>query len=287
MIKITADSTCDLSPEILNRLDIAIAPLYVLVESESYRDGVDITPEDIFRFVEGGRKVRTAAVNQYDYEHLFARYAKDCDAVIHISISAAFSACFGNARLAAEAFRNVTVVDSRNLSSGSGHVVMDAAEMARRGAGASEILRHLEDVIPRVDASFVIETLDSLRRGGRCSGLEAVGAKLLQIKPCIEVVNGEMKVGAKYRGSFPRCLEHYVLDRLIAGRDADLSRAFITHSGCAPETVRAVRELVKARAPFEEVYETRAGCTVSGHCGPGTLGVLFKRSRPKRGIEAS
>ncbi len=286
MIKITADSTCDLSPEILDRLDIALAPLYVLAGGACYRDGVDIAPEDIFRLVESGRTVRTAAVNQYDYERLFARYAKDYDAVIHITIGSAFSACFVNARMAAEGFANVTVVDSQNLSSGSGHAVMDAAEMARRGAGAAEILAHLADAIPRVDASFVIETLDYLRRGGRCSGLEAVGAKLMQIKPCIEVVRGEMRVGARYRGSFSRCLEHYVADRLGDARDLDPGRVFITHPGCAPETIRAVREMVLSLAPFKEVCETRAGCTISGHCGPKTLGVLFKRAKPKSGVVA-
>lgn len=284
MIKITADSTCDLPADILARLNITLAPLYTLVDDESYRDGVDIAPDDIFRFTKAGRRVRTAAVNQYDYERLFRKFAGEHDAVIHIAISQHFSACYDNACLAAREFPNVYVIDSRNLSSGSGHVVMDAAEMASRGLRAEEIVRALDEIIPRVDASFVIEDLEYLRRGGRCSGLEAVGARLLQIKPCIEVVKGEMKVGKKYRGSFEHCLERYVRDRLALVGDIDCSRAFITHPACAPETVRQVRGLVASLAPFEEIIETRAGCTVSCHCGPATLGVLFKRIRPKTAL---
>ena len=263
-----------------------IAAVRALVDGESYRDGVDITPADIFRHAEAGRKVRTAAANQYDYERLFERFSADFDAVIHIAISQEFSACFGNACLAARDFPNVYVVDSRNLSSGSGHVVADAAEMAQSGAKADEIIRRLGETIPCVDASFVIDNLDYLRRGGRCSGLEAAGAKFLQLKPCIEVVGGEMKVGKKYRGSFDRCLEHYVSDRLDGRRDIDYRRVFITHPACAPETVQTVRSMIGSLAPFEEILETRAGCTVSNHCGPATLGILFKRTRPKTGVEA-
>ncbi len=284
MTKITADSTCDLSPEILKRLDVTLAPLYAQVDGESYRDGLDIAPADIIRHVEAGRKVRTAAVNQYDYEQLFGRFADDFQALIHIALGQRFSACYDNARQAAQGFQNVYVVDTRSLSSGSGHAVMDAAEMAHSGMRAGDIVRRLQESIPRVDASFVIESLDYLQRGGRCSGLEAIGARLLQIKPCIEVVNGEMKVGEKYRGSTGRCLEHYVRDRLEK-RDIDYSRVFITHSLCPPETVRAVHELVQSLAPFEQTLETQAGCTVSGHCGPGTLGILFKRTRPKTAVE--
>jgi DegV family protein with EDD domain len=285
MIKVTADSTCDLSPEILEKCDITLAPLYTLVDSESYQDGVDISPADIFRHAEAGHKVRTAAANQYDYEHLFERFSKDFEAVIHISVGQQFSACFGNALLAAQSFPNVYVVDSRNLSSGSGHLVLDAAEMARSGMRADQIVRSLQEIIPRVDASFMIESLEYLQRGGRCSGLEAAGARLLMIKPCIEVVNGEMKVGKKYRGSFEHCLEHYVRDRLEGQRDIDFSRVFITHPACAPEAARRVHDLVQNLAPFSEILETRAGCTVSGHCGPNTLGILFKRTRPKTAIE--
>jgi DegV family protein with EDD domain len=284
MIKITADSTCDLPAELLERLNVTPAPLYALVDGESYRDGVDIAPDDIFRFAEAGRRVRTAAANPCDYERLFERFAGDHEAVIHIAIGQQFSACYGNARLAAQGFSNVYVVDSRNLSSGSGHVVMDAAEMARDGLPAEEIVAALGEIIPRVDASFVIENLDCLRRGGRCTGLEAAGARLLQIKPCIEVVGGEMKVGKKYRGSFEHCLEHYARDRLADCGDIDYSRVFLTHPACAAETVGLVRGIVERLAPFEEVIETRAGCTVSCHCGPATLGVLFKRTHPKTAL---
>ena len=285
MIKITADSTCDLSPEILRKFGIALVPLYTMVDAESYLDGVDIAPSDVFRHWEAGRRVRTAAPNPNDYERLFDQYASSHDAVIHISISAQLSACFQNALFAAKRFPNVYVVDSRNLSTGSGHLALDAAEMAADGMRAEEIVRRLQEGIPLVDASFVIDNLDYLQRGGRCSGLEAVGARLLKIKPCIEVVNGAMKVGAKYRGSFPHCLEHYIHERLTGRWDIDYRRVFITHSACVPETVSLVSDLVKSLAPFEEVLETRAGCTVSNHCGPETLGILYKRTRPKTAVE--
>jgi DegV family protein with EDD domain len=286
MIKITADSTCDLSPKILRTYAITLIPLYTMVDAASYKDGVDITPADVFRHSEAGRRVRTAAVNPLDYERVFGQYAKEFDAVIHISIGAAFSSCYQNALDAARRFPNVHVVDSMNLSTGSGLVAMEAAEMAALGMDAEEIVRRLQTSIPLVDASFVIDNLDYLKRGGRCSGLEAVGARLLQIKPCIEVVNGAMKVGAKYRGSFTHCLEHYARDRLAGRQDIDFRRVFITHPACAPGVVGLISDLVKSIAPFEEVLETRAGCTVSNHCGPETLGILFKRTRPKTAVEA-
>ncbi len=282
MIKVTADSTCDLSPKILKDFDITLAPLHILVDGETFRDGVDITPADIFRYVdEKGKTCKTAAVNVYEYESLFEELSPVCDAVIHICISSGFSSCYQNALLAAQKFPNVYVVDSRNLSTGSGHIVYDAARMARDGFEPEVICRELQLSVPRVDASFVIDRLDYLHKGGRCSGLEAIGAKLLQVKPCIEVIEGKMRVGKKYRGSFERCLENYVKDRLADRENIDYSRVFITHPMCSAQTVAKVRESLRAFAAFDEIIETNAGCTVSSHCGPNTLGILFKRKIKK------
>ncbi len=278
MIKISADSTCDLSPELLEKLDISIVPLTIVAGEETYLDGVDITPGELFRFVEDeNRQCRTAAINTFDYLTRFKEYLKDYNAVIHICISSEFSSCYQNALLAAADLKNVYVVDSRNLSSGSGHAVCDAALKAGEGWAPERICAYLEEVIPKIEASFIIDKLDYLRRGGRCSALTAHGARVLQLKPCIEVTNGAMTVGKKYKGSFEKCLARYVRDRLEGRDDIDYSRIFITHTACAPEVVKAVREAVDQYAPFDKVIETRAGCTVSNHCGPNTLGILFKR----------
>lgn len=278
MIKITADSTCNLSPEILKSMDITIVPLHVEVDGKDYLDGVNITPTDIFRYVgEEGKTCKTAAVNVYEYTTFFTEYAPKYDAIIHINIGSDFSSCYQNAKIAAQQFENVYVIDSRNLSTGSGHLVYDAAKLAQQGMTAEAIMKHLENTIAKVDASFVIDRMDYLHKGGRCSGIEALGATLLKIKPSIEVVDGKMKVGKKYRGNFDRCLENYVKDRLSDPTDIDTSRIFITHSQCAPETVAKAKQIVQQYVQFDEVIETSAGCTISSHCGPNTLGILYKR----------
>ncbi len=278
MIKISADSTCDLSPEIIKAYDITIAPLGIVVGDKTFHDGVDIFPADVFRYVDKeGKTCKTAAVNVYEYHSLFSELTKKYEAVIHICISAEFSSCFQNAMVAAQDFKNVYVIDSRNLSTGSGHVVYDAALMAKEGLAPQEIADRLNAVIPKVEASFVIDRLDYLHKGGRCSTVAKLGANLLQLKPCIEVIDGKMTVGKKYRGKFDACLEAYVKDRLFERSDIDYSRVFITHPMCSPETVALVRAAIKRYVAFDEIIETHAGCTVSNHCGPNTLGILFKR----------
>lgn len=276
MIKITADSTCDLSPQILEEFDITLVPLHVLIDGKDHLDGVDIKPEDIFYHVGvEGKTCKTAAANVYEYENIFSEFSSQYDAVIHINISSDFSSCHQQAKIAAENFDNVYVVDSRNLSTGSGQVVYEAALMAREGVKAEEICRRLEELIPKVDASFVIDRMDYLYKGGRCSGLEAFGASLLRIKPSIEVVDGKMQVGKKYRGNLARCLENYVKDRLAGRDDIDYKRIFVTHTMQSPEMVEKVKETIKQYADFEEIIETKAGCTISSHCGPNTLGILY------------
>ncbi|WP_342462906.1 DegV family protein [Ureibacillus sp. FSL K6-8385] len=282
MIKITADSTCDLSPQILEQYNISLIPFHILIDDEDFRDGVDITPKDLFRYVsEEGKSCRTAAINVFEYENFFKEFSPNYDAVIHISLGSGFSSTHQNAKIAAEQFENVYVIDSQNLSTGSGHVVLEAAIMAQNGAQPEEIIKHLEEIVPKVDTSFVIDTMEYLRKGGRCSGIEAFGATLLKIKPSIEVVDGKMIVGKKYRGNFDRCIVNYVKDRLENNDDIDYSRVFITHSYCSPETVQKVREAIDKYAKFEEIIETYAGCTVSTHCGPNTLGILYKRKSKK------
>jgi DegV family protein with EDD domain len=278
-IKITADSTCDLSPELIKAYEIDIIPLYIIKNGDSFRDGVNITPEDIFTHVSNGGDIcTTSALNVSDYMEKFSELSPQYDAVIHINISAEFSACFQNATLAAAEFPNVYAVDSRNLSTGSGHVVIEAAKMAKSGMDAKDIVNKLNELTGRVEASFVIDKLEYLKKGGRCSALAALGANLLNLKPCIEVKDGAMHVAKKYKGAFEKSLKKYVKDRLEGRTDIDCSRIFITSSGCKPEVINMVRDTVEETLHFDEVLITTAGCTVSSHCGPNTLGILFMRN---------
>ena len=277
-IKITSDSTCDLSPEQIARHDIHIMPLCVNVGDRSCRDGVDVTPDELYAHVEaGGNLPSTAANNIDDYQKVFAQYADAYDAVIHLNISAGFSSCYQNACIAAEDFENVYVVDSRNLSTGHGLLVMKAVELAESGMDAAEIAKTLQHSTELVDASFILDQLAYLRKGGRCSAVAALGANLLKLKPCIEVKDGKMGVGKKYRGNFESCLKSYVTDRLSGQENLDLSRIFITHSGISESCINTALETIRELQPFREICITRAGCTVSSHCGPRTIGVLFLR----------
>ena len=278
-IKITADSTCDLSKELIDRYDIGIFPLCVVLDSQPLRDGIDITPRDIFAHVSAGGNIgSTTAVNVADYSDRFTDYRREYDAVIHFTISSDMSACYQNAVIAAQELTEVYVVDSRNLSTGIGHLVLDAAQMAADGVPASQIADTLNEKKHKLDVSFVLDTLDYLRRGGRCSALAALGANLLSLKPCIEVKGGAMGVGKKYRGSIEKCLFKYVQDRLQNTDSIDFSRIFVTYSdGFSDEFVDSVVAKVKELGPFEQGYKTMAGCTISNHCGPKCLGVLFYR----------
>lgn len=275
-IKISADSTCDLSPELVERYRIGIASLYIVRDGESLVDGVDITPDEIYDHVaKGGSMCSTAAVSVYDYEEFFRKELESADAVVHFHISGDMSACYQNACIAAQEFTNVYPVDSRNLSTGIGHLVLDAAEMAEQGMDAADIASALEKKREKLDVSFVIDTLEYLKRGGRCSALVAMSANLLHLKPCIEVKDGKMGVGHKYRGKLEKCYVQYIEERLKGRDDIDCHRIFITDSGCDEATWRELERVVRACQPFEEVIHTRAGCTVSNHCGPGCMGILY------------
>jgi DegV family protein with EDD domain len=277
-VKITSDSTCDLSKELLDRYDIAVIPLYIIKDGRSYRDGVDITPADIFSYVEEtGDFCTTAAVNTFDYIRFFESFSSKYDAVIHINIGAGFSLCNTNANAASKVFKNVYTVDSKNLSSGQGHIVLAAAEMAAAGLDADAIVKKLDDVIDRVETSFLIDRLDYIFKGGRCSLATALGANILHLRTCVEVQNGRMQVTKKYRGTFTSCVDTYVRDKLEGRNDLVLDRIFVTHPAASPEAVDAAQAAIRQTASFKEILETKAGCTISAHCGPKTLGILFIR----------
>ena len=278
MIRISSDSTCDLSPELLSAHHIARIPLHVVRDLQPLRDGEEITPDDIYEHVRAGGEVcQTVAVNLAEYLEFFGDLLREADAVIHFCISSEMSSCYQNACLAAAQLGNVYVVDSRTLSTGIGHLVLDAAELAESGLEPEAILAELTRRRDKLDVSFVLDTLDYIKRGGRCSAMTAFGANLLHIRPSIQVSGGAMGVAKKYRGPLDRVLEEYVADKLGDPATVDPRRVFITDSGVSEETRRTVEQAVLARVPFAQVYHTRAGCTISSHCGPNCLGILFYR----------
>jgi len=275
---ITCDSTCDLTPELYEAYGVEVIPLGISLGDEIYRDCVNIQSTDIFEYVsKTGQLPRTSAISIGEYTDVFKKYTDEGCAVIHINISSEFSSCYQNACIAAEDVGDVYPIDSRNLSSGSGHLVIEAAKMAQSGMEAEAIAERLKELQEKLDVSFVLQTLDYLQKGGRCSGIVALGANLLRLRPEIEVVDGKMQVGKKYRGTINRSITDYVRGRLEGRDDIVLDRIFVTHSHAPREVVDEVIALIRELHPFTEVIETFAGCTVSSHCGPECLGVLFFR----------
>lgn len=278
-IKVCADSTCDLSQDLVERYQINIQPLYVTLNGKSLRDGLEVTPADIYQYVDAsGELPSTAALTPADYAEEFRQFSSEYDAVVHINIGSGFSSCHQNACIAAAEFDNVYPIDSKNLSTGQGLVVLEAAKRAAAGMEIQQLLAEVQDLIPRVEASFLLDRLDYMRKGGRCSAVVALGANLLKLKPCIEVVDGQMKVVKKYRGQFEKCIETYVKDRLDGRMDQlEGEHAFLTHALAAESVLTSARQAADQYGEFMVRYETVAGCTVSSHCGPNTLGILFIR----------
>ncbi len=275
-IKITADSTCDLSPQQIAQHHITILPLTVSMGGNSYLDGIEATPADIYAHVAKYNELPiTAAVNMEQYYKCFSQYAKEYDAVIHVNIGSGFSSCYQNACLAASELDNVYVIDSQSLSTGNGQLALRAAELAESGIEASQIVETIEKLVPRLEISFILDHLEYLHKGGRCSAVAALGANLLHLKPCIEVIDGKMGVGKKYRGSYEKCLRAYIHDRLEGREDLDHARIFITHSGVDEQYVKIAMDTIRELQPFREICVTVAGCTISSHCGPGTLGIIY------------
>ena len=278
---ITSDSTTDLSRELRERYNVPVMPLKITLGDKIYTDGVDITPDDIYvHHDKTGELPKTSATNVGDCLEFFKPFTDAGKTVIHFTISSEMSSTYNNACLAAEELGNVYVIDTKNLSTGGGLLVVAAAEMLNAGLSAKETVEKTRALAPCVDASFVIDSLEYLYKGGRCSALAMFGANLLKLKPCIQVKDGKMDVAKKYRGKFSEVLKQYVKDKISDYSDIELDRVFITHAGCDPELVNEIVELVRKEVPFKEVFMTRAGCTVSSHCGANTLGVLFIRKSP-------
>lgn len=275
---IASDSTCDLNQELLERYQIKILPLGVSLGSSQYKDGVDIDPDAIYaHYEQTGELPKTSAVNIAEFSDFFARQTQDGNAMVLFTISSEMSSTYRNACLAAEEYEDVYVVDTRSLSTGGGLLVAEAGDMAAEGRSAAEIAEYCTAMTEKVSASFVVDDLEFLHKGGRCSAVAALGANLLQLKPCIVVKQGKMGVGKKYRGKFGPVLEKYVSEQLADIENIDRKRIFVTHAGCDSQIIDRCVEVVKKTAEFGEVQVTRAGCTISSHCGRNTLGVLFLR----------
>ena len=278
MIKITTDSTCDLPAHLLEQYDITVTPLGVVKGGKLYRDGIDIRTADIAAHVENGGDITTTnAVSIGDYETLFRELTEKYDAVVHLNIGAGFSCCHQNARLAAEEVPGVYVVNTENLSVGHGLLVLAAAEAARAGKSASEITAMLEEMAGRVEMSFVLDRLDYMKKGGRCSAVTALGANLLKLHPCIEVIDGKMSVTKKFRGSIEKVVADYVRDRLEGRTDIDTSRIILVDTCFDEHWAEIVADYLEQDGRFGEIIRAKAGCTIFSHCGPNTLGVVFLR----------
>lgn len=279
-IVLCADSTCDLSPELIERYHVHIKPLHIILDGKSHDDGVDITPDEIYTtYREKKILPTTSAVNVEEYKEMARPFIEAGNDVIHINLGSGISTSHNSCRIAAEETPGLYSIDSGNLSTGMGLVVIAAAERIAAGMPVEQIVVEVEEVTKHVEASFVIDTLEFLHKGGRCSTLAMLGANMLKLKPCIEVNNADstMTVGKKYRGSLDKALQDYVKDRLEGRTDIRTDRIFITHSGISEERVELVKRTIEQYMHFDEVLVTRAGCTISSHCGPNTLGILFVR----------
>ena len=274
---ITADSTCDLTQELLERFQVKTIPLHVLLVEESYLDGVDFTQEMIFqRYAKDKVLPRTAAISPQEFTDFFTPLVEAGYEVVFLCISSGLSGTYQNAVIAAQDLPGVYPVDSQQLTTGMGEMILAACGMRDKGMDAASIAQAMEEMIPRVNVSFVLDTLEYMWKGGRCTGVTAFGANLLNLKPCIEMRKGKLEVCKKYRGSIEKVYEKYIAERL-AGKTIDPTYFFITTSSPpSPELAQRLEDAVRKAVPgVQEIFFTRTGCTVTSHCGPGTMGVLF------------
>ena len=276
-IKITSDSTCDLSAELIEKYNIGIFSLSVILGGKTYKDG-EIDPSDIFAYIaENGELPKTAAGSSDDYTQFFDKYVRDCDNLIHFNISSKASSTHSAACVAAQKYGGkVLVVDSRALSTGQGLLVLKACDLAKEGLSAQEIVDKINSLRPLVNTSFVPDALDYLHKGGRCSLAALIGAKVLKLHPMIcENGEGQLIAKKKYMGGMSRCIKSYIEDLKAQYPAYDGARCFITHSSADKELVELAKKSVSELFEFDEIIETVAGSIVTSHCGRNTLGVLF------------
>ena len=275
-VVITSDSTCDLSQELLDRYDIPVIPLTITLGEDTFLDGSSFTPLDMYaRYKQDGTLPKTSAPSVQEFLDFFSQFTEKGCEVVHLDISSELSNTYNAACLAAEELGHVHVVDSRMLSTGVGLLAIEGAECRDRGMGAQEIAEHLRGLTGKVQTSFVLDTLQFMWKGGRCSAVSALGANLLSLKPGLEMKDGKLGVYKKYRGNIKNVYKQYVKERL-QGRRVRPGHVFITESGEVDDAVlEEIFALVRETIPVQEIHHTLAGCTVSTHCGPKTLGILF------------
>lgn len=276
---LSADSPCDLGEQLRARYDVYFFPFHILLGEQSYTDSVDIHPEDLYQaWREKKLLPKTSAITPLEYMEYFQDWVNAGYDVVHINIGSALSSAYQNCVAAARELGHVYPVDSCNLSTGIGLLVLRAGEMIQQGMEAEAIQRSLIGLVPHSHASFVLDTLEFMRAGGRCSAVAAFGANLLSLKPCIHVStekNGAMSVGKKYRGQMENVLRTYTHDQLDGKGSLWADHVFITHSGVPEPWIDGVYKVIEEMKLFHEIHITQASCTISSHCGPGTLGVLF------------
>ncbi len=275
-VVITSDSTCDLSQELLDRYDIPVIPLTITLGEDTFLDGSSFTPLDMYaRYKQDGTLPKTSAPSVQEFLDFFSQFTEKGCEVVHLDISSELSNTYNAACMAAEELGHVHVVDSRMLSTGVGLLAIEGAECRDRGMGAQEIAEHLRGLTGKVQTSFVLDTLQFMWKGGRCSAVSALGANLLSLKPGLEMKDGKLGVYKKYRGNIKNVYKQYVKERL-QGRRVRPGHVFITESGEVDDAVlEEICALVRETIPVQEIHHTMAGCTVSTHCGPKTLGILF------------
>ena len=277
-VVITADSTCDLSQELQDRYDIRVIPLTILLGEDSYLDGVDFTAADIYaRYHKDGTLPKTSAPGIQQFTDFFTPILEAGAEIVHLDISSELSSSYNNACIAASELEGVHVIDSRSLGTGLGLLAIEGCECRDRGMAAAEIAGHLSSLIGKVDTSFVLNTLEFMWKGGRCSGVTALGANLLRLKPALEMRDGKLGVYKKYRGNILSVYRQYVSERL-ASAEVRPRHVFVYDSGEIPEeTMRELADLVRETVPGAEIHRSKAGCTVTSHCGPQTVGLMFIR----------
>lgn len=276
-IVVSCDSTCDLGDELISKHDIRIMPLIIYLGEDQYSDNVDVTSDDIFDYVgKTGVLPKTAARSTFEYQEFFENILKDADGVIHVAFSSEMSSSCSNAQVAASNLKNVKVVDSKSLSTGYGLLVLKACKLVSLGKSLDEIETELNQTVPKLQASFIISNLKYLYKGGRCSAVAMFGANVLKIKPSIHVANGVMGVGKKYMGKFGDAMLKYTSALLEENGEIDKENVFITFSSDENNIQQSVEDLLKQNG-FQNIYKTRAGCTIASHCGPECMGVLFIR----------
>lgn len=273
-IAISADTANDLSKELIQESNVHLLPFEILLGDETKYDG-EFTSEQIIEFVTRTKILpKTAAINHFRFEEHFAALKKDYDAIIHFSLSSGLSCTYNNAVEVSKKFDEVYVVDSMSLSTGIGLIILYAAKLVKEGYSAKEIFERCTARVPAVQASFELERVDYLYKGGRCSALAYFGANVFGIHPQIIVKDGKMISGKKYRGKFPMVVRNYCRDVLEEFNTPDLSVAFITYTTAEDEVVQIAIDALKERG-FENIYVTRAGGTITSHCGENCLGILY------------